>query len=69
MTSILKPHSRAYIAISPFSHSSLRPTHHSAPHREAKHSENSTHIYTQPHAVTKSLDKFIHYNHATGHDA
>ena len=27
------------------------------------------HSYTEPCAVAKSLDKFIHYNQAVGHDA
>lgn len=37
-----------------------------SPTQAVEHKEN---CYTETRAVAKSLDKFIHYNQAVGHDA
>lgn len=41
----------------------------SVPHRKQHIKRSAPHSYNGPRAIAKSLDKFIHYNQAVGHDA
>ena len=47
----------------------LRGARRSVPRRKWNIEKTAPHSHTEPRALAKSLDKFIHYNQAVGHDA